>query len=393
VPFDYSADPLAAALLEEDANDLYENAPCGYFSVVDTGIIVKANTTFLTMTGYGREQLISRIRLLDILAAGSRILFETHLRPLLRMQGFLREVAVDLVCADGRHVPAFLNATERRAHGAETAVLRVMVLDATERRMYERELMVAQRKAEDAARARSDLIAMLSHDVRAPLGAVLTAAAILEKREPGSPHQRYIRVIQSSVTQAVTLLNSILDLSALDGGHGVLHERPFDVRSLVDEVETAASLAATKKHGLIVRTTVDAGVPAQLTGDRAKLAQVLTNLMSNAVKFTEQGVVSLVVRPREITARTVTLEWCVEDTGIGIPADRLPYIFDEFTQASEDIAQKYGGAGLGLAIARKLLLIHRTDLHVTSTVGQGTRFSFTLQLARVDGAGDAQTAP
>jgi PAS domain S-box-containing protein len=375
-------DPILAygALLEEDAADLYEHAPCGYFSATDDGLIVKANATFLAMTGYSREQFLGRIRLLDLLGIGSRILFETHLRPLLRMQGFVREIAVDLVCADRRQIPVLLNAIERRQGGM--SVLRVTVIDVTERRMYEKELLLARRKAEDAARARSDLIAMVSHDVRAPLGAALTAAAMLDKSMPTPQQMRYIRIVQSSTNQAVTLLNSILDLSALEGGRAILREKPFDVRQLVEQVRAGAALAAARNPALDVRATVDAAVPERLIGDRPKLGQVLTNLLTNAVKFTPSGLVSLVVYAREVSTDTATLECVVSDTGIGIPADRLPHIFEEFTQASEEIAEQYGGTGLGLAICRRLLLLYRSDLQVTSTVGQGTTFSFTVQLPR-----------
>jgi PAS domain S-box-containing protein len=369
------------ALLEEDATDLYEHAPCGYFSATDDGLIVKANATFLTMTGYSRDQCLGRIRLLDMLSIGSRILFETHLRPLLRMQGFVREIAADLVCADGRQVPVLLNAVERRQ--GDMSVLRVTVTDATERRLYEKELLLARRRAEDAARARSDLIAIVSHDVRAPLGAILTAAAMLDKSTPTPQQQRYIRIVQSSTNQAVTLLDSILDLSALEGGRAVLRKKPFEVRQLVELVRASAELAAAKNPDLEVRASVDAAVPDRLIGDPPKLGQVLTNLLTNAVKFTPRGLVSLVIYAREVSADTATIECVVSDTGIGIPADRLPHIFEEFTQASDEIAEQYGGTGLGLAISRRLLLLYRSDLHVTSTVGQGTTFSFTLQLPRV----------
>jgi PAS domain S-box-containing protein len=372
-----------AALLEEDVADLYENAPCGYFSAIDDGTIVKSNATFLKMTGYSREQLVGRRRMSDVLTIGGRILFETHLRPLLRLQGFLREVALDLACQDGGHLPVLLNATERRSPAADTTVLRVMVIDATERRMYERELLLARRKAEEAARARSELISMVSHDVRAPLGAALTAAAMLEASGPTAKQQRYVGIMQSSIAQAVALLNSTLDLSALEGGRTVLREKPLDLRDLIDQVAAHAALAAAQKPDLEVKSSVADAVPALLVADRPKLAQVLTNLLTNAVKFTEKGVVSVVVYARAVTAESATLECVVTDTGIGIPADRLPHIFEEFTQASEDIADAYGGTGLGLAIARKLLLLYRSDLHVTSAVGQGTTFSFTLKLSRV----------
>jgi signal transduction histidine kinase len=131
---------------------------------------------------------------------------------------------------------------------------------------------------------------------------------------------------------------------------------------------------------------IDPATPSDVIGDGDKLSQVLMNLAGNAVKFTERGFVTLTLSPYETRDDTVTLGFAVSDTGIGIPADRLPYIFEEFTQASPDIADRYGGTGLGLSISRKLLRLRGSELQVTSTVGQGSTFSFLLsyRLARPD---------
>jgi PAS domain S-box-containing protein len=379
-----------AALLQEDLADLYEHAPCGYLSTNADGVILKVNATFLALTGHQRDALVGRRRFLELLTAGGRIFYETHLRPLLRMQGFAREIALDLLCADGRQLPILVNAVERRAESSGEAVIRITAFDATDRRRYERELLLARRSAEEAAQARSDLIAMVSHDVRAPLSAVVTAAAMLEKTGPTPQQARYLRIMQSSATHALTLLNSILDLSSLETGHAVLRTKTFSLRALCDQLAAGARLVAGDKHDLVVRASVDPQTPDRLVGDADKIAQVLMNLLGNAVKFTERGLVSLTVAPRETTGERVTLEFAVSDTGIGIAADRLPFIFNEFTQASAEIGEKYGGTGLGLAIARKLLRLHGAELEVTSTVGQGTTFTFVLELARAAPAeGDA----
>jgi PAS domain S-box-containing protein len=380
-----------AALLQEDLADLYEHAPCGYLSTNTDGVILKVNATFLALTGYQRETLVGQRRFIDLLTAGGRIFYETHLRPLLRMQGFAREIALDLLCADGRQLPILVNAAERRAESSGEAVIRITAFDATDRRRYEQELVVARRSAEEAAQARSDLIAMVSHDVRAPLSAVVTAAAMLEKTGPTPQQARYLRIMQSSATHALALLNSILDLSLLEAGHAVIRTKPFALRALCDQLAAGARIAAGDRPDLAIRANVDPQIPDRLIGDADKIAQALMNLLGNAVKFTDRGLVSLMVAPREITDDRATLEFAVSDTGIGIAADRLPFIFNEFTQASAEIGEKYGGTGLGLAIARKLLRLHGADLEVTSTVGQGTTFTFVLELARASPVeGDAR---
>jgi signal transduction histidine kinase len=297
------------------------------------------------------------------------------------MQGAVREIALDLVRADGGSLPILVNATERRAATGASMVL-VSLFDASDRRRYERELLRARREAEDAAQARSELIAMVSHDVRAPLSALVTAAAILEKTSLTPQQARLLRVVQSSAGHALTLLNSILDLSSMEAGHAVLRPRRFDPRQVLEQVAAGARLAAASKPALQVTVDVTPDTPDDVVGDADKLTQVLTNLATNAVKFTEQGRVSLMLYARTVAPDAATLEFTVSDTGIGIPADRLSHIFDEYTQASPEIGRKYGGSGLGLAISRKLLALFETELHVASTEGEGTTFSFVLQLPR-----------
>ena len=377
------ASQVDAELLEDDAADLYEFAPCGYLSTDGNGVIVKVNQTFVDLSGYTREELLSGRRWVDLLTVGGRIFQETHFAPLLRMQGTVREIAFDLVRHDARVVPVLVNAMMRTlGERGAGMVIRYTVFDATDRRRYERELLLARNEAEREAKVRSDLIAMLSHDIRTPLNAIVMATALLESSDPAPRQAPFLRVLRSSTANAVALVDNVLDLSRLEAGRAVLRERQFDVRELVREVMTGITLLATKKPGLALNVVVDERLPAALLGDTGKLAQVLSNLVTNAVKFTHQGLVSLIVSLRELDATSATLDIAVSDTGIGIPADRLPHIFDEFTQGSDEIAHQYGGSGLGLAITRKLLLLYDAELSVTSTLGQGTTFAFTLTLRR-----------
>jgi PAS domain S-box-containing protein len=371
-----------AALLEETAENLYEHAPCGYLSLLPDGVIGKVNATFVEWTGFTKDSLIGRLRFLDLLTVGGQIYYETHFQPLLRMQGFVREIAFDLTRHDGQRLPVLVNATQRA--NEEGVITRITVFDATDRRQYERELVAARRRAEEAAQAKTDMVAMISHDLRAPLSAMMTAIALLEKSSPSPQQTRYLRVLQSSTEHALGIVNNVLDLSRLESGRTPLRKREFPLRNLVEEIAAAARVASIQKPALEVQVRVDDAVPTQVVGDRAKIGQVIANLMMNAVKFTERGFVTLAIGVRAMTPETVTLDVVVTDSGIGIAADRLPHIFEEYTQANDDIADKYGGTGLGLAISRKLLQLYQAELHVTSTVDQGTTFSFalTLPLAR-----------
>lgn len=373
-------DALSEALLDESVEDLYEHAPCGYMSLLPDGAIGKVNATFLDWTGYARAELVGRIRFLDLLTVGGRIYYETHFQPLLHMQGEVREIAFDIVRRSGDRMPALVNAT-RRDYPTAGAITRITVFDATDRRRYERELLAARRKAEEASQAKSDLIATISHDVRAPLSAITTAVALLEQSAT-PPQQKYVRVLQSSSAHALTLVNNLLDLNRIETGRTLLRERVFSIRDVVDDVVVSARAAALHKPDLVATGRIADAVPEQLLGDRAKIGQIIANLMMNAVKFTERGFASVIVDARDLSADEVTLDVVVSDSGIGIPPERLPHIFDEYTQASDEIADKYGGTGLGLAICRKTLGLYGSELTVTSTVGQGTTFSFPLRLKR-----------
>ena len=375
-----SHDALNASLLDETAEDLYEHAPCGYVSLLPDGTIGRANATFLEWTGFAREALIGRARFLDLLTVGGRLYYETHFQPLLQMQGFVRAIAFDLTRQNGERLAVLVNAVQR--HYETGVITRITVFDATDRRRYERELLAARNRAEEAARAKTDLITMISHDLRAPLSAMMTAIALLGKSSPTPQQAKYLRVLQSSTAHALELVNNVLDLSRLESGRTPLREREFSLRELVEEIAAAARAAAVQKPELQIQARVDDVVPERLIGDRAKIGQVIANLMMNAVKFTPRGFVALLVGVREDTSEAVTLDIVVSDSGIGIPADRLPHIFDEYTQASDEIAETYGGTGLGLAISRKLLQLYGSELNVTSTVNQGTTFSFALTLRR-----------
>jgi signal transduction histidine kinase len=353
-------------------------------SLLPDGVIGKVNQTFVEWSGFPRSDLVGRRRFLDLLPAGGRIYYETHFEPLLRMQGQVREIAFDLTRPGDERWPVLVNAT-RRSYPNVGGITRITVFDATDRRRYEREILAARRRAEEAAQAKSDLVAALSHDVRSPLTAIATAITLLENSSPTEQQAKYIRVLRSSTQHALTLVTNLLDLGRLESGRTLLREERFSIRELAREMAATTNASAVQKPDLEVTTRVADSVPDDLVGDRAKIGQVLANLMSNAVKFTSRGFVSLIVELRDANRDTATLDIAVSDSGIGIPADRLPHIFDEYTQANAQIETTYGGTGLGLAICQKILRLYGSQLSVVSTEGQGTTFSFTLRLKRAVG--------
>jgi len=367
-----------ASLLEERAEELYEDAPCGYVSTLPDGTIVRVNRTLLDWVGASRDSILST-RIQTLLTIGSRMYYETHYAPLLRMQGFVNEIALDVVCRDGRILPVLVNARERRDRDGSPLFNRMTLFDATDRRRYERELLLARRKAEQAAKDKAALLAMLSHDIRNPLNALMGVVQLLERGELSESQRRLVRLLKSSSDNMLNLLNHVLELSKAESSSFALVETPFPLGDVVDDVISTFQTAAREK-GVMLRSSVEPGVPPFVIGDPVAIRQILTNLVGNAIKFTDSGSVALTVAAREVATDAVTLAIAVADTGIGMAPDVLDRIFNEFTQASYETAMRFGGIGLGLAITRKLLALYGTAVTVKSAPGEGSTFSFDLRL-------------
>ncbi len=376
---DASSPPPAPAFFEETADDLYEHAPCGYLSTLPDGTIVRVNQTFVDWTQHTREALLAGTKFQSLLATGSKIYYETHYAPLIRMQGVANEIAFELACGDGRIMPVLVNSRVRHDPNGTPLFNRITLFDATDRRRYERELLLARRKAEQIAKDKADLLTMLSHDIRNPLNAVMGVVQLLDHSNLDEAQHRFVRLLKSSSENMLKLLNHVLELSKVESGSFALVETPFSLRHIVDDVVSTYETTAREK-GLELRTSIDERVPAQVIGDPIAMRQVLTNLVGNALKFTERGGVTLMITTREHALDAVTVRVEVIDTGIGIDPEVVERIFNPYTQANYNTAMKFGGTGLGLAITRKLLALYGSTVHVTSVPGEGSRFFFNLRL-------------
>jgi PAS domain S-box-containing protein len=374
-----------AGLLEESAEDLYEHAPCAYLSTLPDGTIVRANQTFVDWTGAPREALLAGRKIQSLLTVGSRIYYETHYAPLLRMQGRVNEVALEVVRDDGRILPVLANSRQKQDADGTPLFNRITLFDSTDRRRYERELLLARRKAEQVAKDKADLLAMLSHDIRNPLNALMGVVQMLDRSDLGEPQRRFVRLLKSSSENMLTLLNHVLELSKAESSTFALVETPFSVHAVVDDVVATFEEAAREK-GLAIRWSIGPSVPPSLNGDPVAIRQILSNLIGNAVKFTSEGSVSLSVDTKQAGTDGVTLAFAVSDTGMGIAPDVIERIFNEFTQASYETAVRFGGSGLGLTITRRLLALYESTVHVQSVPGQGSTFSFELRLPLPSGA-------
>jgi PAS domain S-box-containing protein len=318
------------ALLEESAEDLYDQAPCGYVSTLPDGTIVRVNHTFAEWTGASREVLLARTKFQTLLSIGSRIYYETHYAPLLRMQGFANEIALEVIRGDGRIVPVLVNSRQKRDAAGTPLFNWITLFDATDRRRYERELLLARRKAEQIAKDKADLLAMLSHDIRNPLNALMGVVQLLDRTELSEQQRRFVRLLKSSADNMLNLLNHVLELSRAESSSFALVENPFSLHSLVDDVVSTFDAVAREKS-VTIRSDIDESVPDTMLGDPVAIRQILANLVGNAVKFTPSGSVTLTITTKEVGTDAVLLAIAVSDTGIGIAPDMIDRIFNEFT--------------------------------------------------------------
>ncbi len=368
---------------EDSHEELYENAPCGHLSTLPGGEIILVNQTFLRSTGYQRHDLIGARRFQDLLSVGSRIYHETHYLPLLLMQEEVREVAVEIVGASGERLPFLINSVLKRHPTGGPRLIRTALFRASDRRQYEKELLLARKRAEEASRAKAAFVSMVSHEIRTPLNGIQGLSRILGTTELSAEQQRLVQMLTVSTESLMSLIEDVLDFSKIESNSIVLEARVFDLRKLTGAVLQTLALRASNK-GVALEARIEEQVASHVVGDEVKIGQILTNLLGNAVKFTHQGSVLLIVSAvsavstKEAEPRRQALEFRIEDTGIGIAPAHLPHIFEDFAQASHEISVKYGGTGLGLAISKRLIALHGGTLAVESELGRGTVFSFTI---------------
>lgn len=270
----------------------------------------------------------------------------------------------------------YIKLIDRRGHGGDVVTL---ALNITESVQYEKALKAAQKKAEAANRAKSAFLANMSHEIRTPMNGVVGMADLLTETVLNEEQQLFVDTIKSSGEALLVIINDVLDYSKIEADKMVLHSEPFDLERSVHEILVMLQTNAQTK-GINLLVDYDMFLPSHFIGDPGRIRQVLTNLIGNALKFTLQGHVKVSVVGFEATQQTFDIRILIEDTGIGIPPEKVDHIFGEFNQVDDERNRQFEGTGLGLAISKRLVSMMGGDIWVTSELGQGSSFGLNLSL-------------
>ena len=468
-------------LLKESLHELYERAPCGYIFTLPDGTITRVNQTFLDWTGYERDELVSTLRFQDLLTVPGKIFHENQYAPLLRLQGFVNEIAFDLICKDREPLSVLMNSVERRGADGPTLLVASTIFNATDRRTYERELLRARQEAEQLAavvtasgdaivtttpaglvqtwnaaaerlfgyatdtivgrsledvlplvaeaerdrlmgelqagraiflegtavhadgrrldvsigltphpgplgelaavsaiirdvserkrleRLQQEFLAMASHELRNPVGTIKGYAQLMRRR--GTYNQQAVDAIVSQADQLARLIEDLLLASQIAAERLTLRTEEFDL---------VAGARAAVTNQRVNRAAIHLEAPAEplvVSADRQRLGQVLTNLLTNAIKYSPRDTDVVVRVGRAGDAARIQ----VSDRGMGIPPEALPHLFDRFYRVA-GAAEQAQGLGLGLYITRRIVEAHGGSIEVESEPGKGSTFTVALPL-------------
>ena len=257
---------------------------------------------------------------------------------------------------------------------------------AIQRRMILDNLILARQKAEEAAQSKQLFMSTMSHEIRTPLNEVIGITNLLLQGNPREDQMDYIKTLKFSGNHLLTLVNDVLDYNKMESGKIVFEQTQFDLSEFLEEISRSYSFRSKAKN-LKFDIKKESDLPKAVVGDQIRLNQILSNLLSNALKFTTNGSITVIVKELNRTGNKCNMEFIVSDTGIGISKDKHSLIFDSFTQASPDTTRHFGGTGLGLSICKKLIELQGGSISLESEPGVGSTFRFTIPLGVLDKGG------
>ncbi len=358
------------------------------------GLITVFNSGAEQMLGYSAEEIVGKqtpaiLHLDSEVTERGRELTELFERPIkgfdvfveFARQGESEEREWTYVRKDGSQLTVTLVVTALRDGDGELVGFLGVAKDITEKKRAEEELLQAKEAAEAATRAKSEFLAKMSHEIRTPMNGVIGMTSLILDTELSDQQRHYADAISKSGESLLSIINDILDFSKIEAGKLSFEIVDFNLYEAVEDCLELLAQRAQEKN-LELACLIETNVPTSLRGDPGRLCQVLTNLVGNAIKFTERGEVVVRVSVEKQIASEAVLRFEVKDTGVGIAADVKARLFQPFSQADASMSRKFGGTGLGLAISKQLVDIMKGEVGIESTPGRGSTFWFTARLAR-----------
>jgi PAS domain S-box-containing protein len=366
----------ARRLADERFRRLVNSSLMGVMVADLQGSILDANDAMLNLVGYTKGDVQSgNFRWDKMTPPEWRSLDELAIKQL-NATGSCAPWEKEFFHRDGHRVPVVIGVTMLPEEQGRCICF---VLDITERKRFERELREAKETADAANQAKSLFLANMSHEVRTPMNAVIGLTELVLKSQLAPQQSEYLKLVLESAESLLNIINDILDFTKIEAGKMTLSIQPFWLRDCIVDAIRPFSLRGHQK-GIELAYDVDSSVPDAVMGDAGRLRQVLTNLVGNALKFTERGEIVVRVSAEESEQRTTRLHFAVRDSGIGIPAEKMRTIFAAFEQADASTTRQHGGTGLGLAIAERFVELMGGRIWCESEVGIGSTFHFTARL-------------
>jgi PAS domain S-box-containing protein len=348
-----------------------EMSPVAVFFLDNKGIYTFVNPAAEQLTGYSREELVgSRFPVFTPSEYRDR-----HMREFSRLLKEKKSVLETVISSkDGRSIDVLSHAVK-----LDEEHYMIYATDISERTRYEHELKEAYRLAEEANKAKSEFLHTMSHEVRTPLNTIIGMTNILEQRSSASVPASYLESIELSAYSLLGIFEEILDFARIESGDIEAGYADFELFTLAEEALKPIILKAKEKE-LVIRCDFDPELPTRVLGDYLHMKQILTHLLHNAVKFTEEGGITFSMSATAWRDRHTTVEFTVRDTGIGIEPEQQAEIFELFRQADNSSTKHYGGIGLGLTLCKNLTALLQGDLSFSSASGAGSTFTFSVEL-------------
>lgn len=361
---------------EEMLEEIYDLSPCGFFTALPDGLIIKVNEAFLNMTGYSRTEILTECKWTDLLMVGSKIYHQTHLAALLKIQGNVKEISLDFRCKNGSKIPVLLNSVKAQDPIRKTEVFHFSILDVTQRKHYEQELLYAKRKADDlveklkATNTELEQFAyIVSHDLQSPLAAIKGYIEIIQmKNQEGMDEstKEYFKRCLLSADRMSTMIKDLLDYSKLE-----TNSRDFE---LIDLNEIWDFVCTTFHHIIAEnKALLDIPVLPFVRGNKSQLTRLFQNLLSNSLKYrSEKDPEVKIIYNQE----KGFWKFRFIDNGLGFSSEHADKIFNIFHRL--DGNRGVSGTGIGLAATKKIVEKHGGEIWAESSPGKGATFIFTL---------------